>query len=225
MEKTDYESAVSYFLKSLHIQQRSLPGNHPNLAYTYMHLGNNYSELGNEVEAYNSFQKALETIRSIPNHPIVSCVMYTVGSYYKRKNKVSEALNFYEKALDVQMKSTSPDYTLIIKIYDTLVKLYVKQHDWIKVIEYCERAISLAVTYNHEDVPGLYFIIALTYISINMHEMGLQYIELALDIGRETLPADHYLLQQLKEQRGRLCAMISAIRNYSRTAKNRSQTN
>jgi tetratricopeptide (TPR) repeat protein len=221
MKQTDYNSAVFYFLKTLEIQQRSLLANHLSLALTYSQLGNAYSELPNEMEAYNSFQKALETIRSLPNHPIVSYVMYSVGSYYKRKNKVSEALNFYQKALDVQMKLNPPYYTLIMQIYKHLVQLYLKQRDWIKVIEYCERAISLAVTYNYKNVHVFYSTIAFAYISINMHEMGLRYIDLALDIGRGTLPADHCLLQQLKEQRDNLYTMVAVavIRNNSKTAK------
>ena len=67
----EYSTALSYFKKTLEIQQQTLPPNHPDIAMTNNNIGMIYQSIGKYSTALSYFKKALEIQQqSLPhNHP------------------------------------------------------------------------------------------------------------------------------------------------------------
>jgi Tfp pilus assembly protein PilF len=126
----DYNSALFYLLKTFQIQQRILPAKHPNLVTTYVNLAIAYSRQSNDMEAYNSCQKALEIIGSTLDHPAHPITMLLLGNFNMIRENLSEALTFFHKALDAHTKSTSPLDLHIIEIYKGLGGAYMLQKNF-----------------------------------------------------------------------------------------------
>ena len=62
----DYKGALSHFEKALHILQRALPADHPDLATSYNNIGGVYSDMGENSKALSYYEKALHIQQ---NHP------------------------------------------------------------------------------------------------------------------------------------------------------------
>ena len=56
----EYSTALSYFKKTLEIQQQALPHNHPNLATTNNNIGIIYQSIGEYSTALSYFKKTLD---------------------------------------------------------------------------------------------------------------------------------------------------------------------
>lgn len=204
--QNDYDSALLYYFKCLKIQQRTLPETHPDLAYVYGSIGLIYSKRSNDNEAYNFLRKALEIIGSSKNDPALPIIMRTLGKLRHKQNNVTEALNLFHDALDIQLRLATPNHIITSNIYTHLGMLYAAQEDWGKVIEYTQRKI--AITYNDPDLVGCYNTISYAYSLIDDYESSNHYNELALDVGRKTLPSGHLSIQQAEEHQRFLTLML-----------------
>ena len=56
----EYKEAITFYEKSLEIEKKTLPPNHPNLAVSYNNIGNVYNNMGEYSKALSSHEKALE---------------------------------------------------------------------------------------------------------------------------------------------------------------------
>ncbi|CAF3340856.1 unnamed protein product [Rotaria sp. Silwood2] len=67
----EYSNALSYYKKSLEIQQQSLPPNHPHLAGSYNNIAVAYENMSEYSQARSYYKRAVNiTQRSLPpNHP------------------------------------------------------------------------------------------------------------------------------------------------------------
>ena len=197
--QNDYDSALLYFLKCLKIQQRTLPERHPDLAHVCANIGIIYSNQSNDIEAYKFLRKALEVIGSSQNNPALPLIMWKLGELHYKQNNVTEALNLYHSALNIQLKLTTPNHTITSNIYTSLGMLYAEQGDWVKVIEYNQKRIPTAITCNDPNLAGFYNTISFGYFLLDDYESSNHYNELALDVGRKTLPWGHLSIQQAEE--------------------------
>ena len=220
----DYDSALFYLHKCLNVQQRALPAQHPFLIYTYTNLGIVYLNKSNDVAAYNFLQKALEMIDPSSSHPYRSIIMYSLGILHTRKKNLSEALNFHYKALDAEIKSTPPNHKILLKIYKSLGEISIRQKEWIKVIDYYQKAVPISLEYNDSDVVGFYNVIAISYGLTGDYETAARYVELALDVGRRMLSTDHFFIREAEEHQRNLRLVLHRTDKNSEQRRNDDQT-
>jgi tetratricopeptide (TPR) repeat protein len=220
----DYDSALSYLHQGLDVQQKTLPAQHPLMIYTYTNLGVVYLNKSNDVAAYNFLQKALEMIDPSSSHPYLSIIMQNLGILHKKKNNLSEALNFHHKALNAEIKSTSPNHKNLLKIYKSLGEIYIRQGEWLKVIDYYQKAVPIFLEYNDSDVVGFYNVIACSYALIGNYETASRYVKLALDAGRRMLPADHFQIREAEEHQRNLSLVLHRTDKNSEQRRSGNQT-
>ncbi|CAF1340195.1 unnamed protein product [Adineta steineri] len=100
-DQGEYSEALTYYEKSLAMDQKTLPSNHLNLANTNNNIGNAYNSMGDYLKALSSHEKALAIRQqSLPsNHPDLGTSYNNIGSVYYSMSDYPEALSSYEKAL------------------------------------------------------------------------------------------------------------------------------
>ncbi len=103
----EYKEAITFYEKSLEIDQKTLPPNHPNLANSYNNIGAVYYNMGEYSTALSSYEKALEIQQqSLPlNHPDLASSYNNIGMVYDSTGNYSKARSFYERAVEIGQKS------------------------------------------------------------------------------------------------------------------------
>jgi len=72
----DYSKALSFHEKAFEIQQKSLPENHPDFAYSYNNIAGVYYNMGEYSNALSYSERALSIFQSSlpPDHPHIQSV-------------------------------------------------------------------------------------------------------------------------------------------------------
>ncbi|CAF1364724.1 unnamed protein product [Adineta ricciae] len=196
-----YEVALTYFNKCLNIQQRTLPSQHYHLAYTYIQLGLVYIKQSNYAEAYNACQLALKIVDTSSEYPYVVMLMYILGQYHFHNDNVVDAIVWFEKALSIKRHSSFYNNELFLQIYRSLSVLYFGQKVWKKALDHNEKAIAIAITYGHHDLPLFYITSTMCYGALGDFESAFKYSKLATNIAHKILPPDHPHIQMAEEQK------------------------
>jgi nephrocystin-3 len=86
----DYPRAFFYYEKALKIQEKYLPPNHPELAYTLNDMGLVYGTMGNYSSALFCLQKTLQIRRNslVPDHPEVAKTYNNIGHVLNAMNTI-----------------------------------------------------------------------------------------------------------------------------------------
>ncbi|CAF3307152.1 unnamed protein product [Rotaria sp. Silwood2] len=108
----DYGEAISFHEKSLQINQKLLPQDHPILTTINNNIGSIYITIGEYQKALLFFEKAKHIWEEIlrPNHPDLAISYNNIASPYDKIGKYSEALPFYEKVMDIWQKTLPPNH-------------------------------------------------------------------------------------------------------------------
>lgn len=102
-----YEKALRKFEDALHIQQKLLPSNHPNLGISYVHIGNVYSKTNQFSQALSYYKKALKIQeQSLPsNHPDIDTTFNSINKVYKQLNDYTNTSSFSKRTVDIGQRS------------------------------------------------------------------------------------------------------------------------
>jgi hypothetical protein len=57
----------------------------------------------------------------------------------------------------------SPNHKILLEIYKSVGELYIRQDEWIKGIDYYQKAVRIFLEYNDSDVVGFYNIIPMSF--------------------------------------------------------------
>ena len=101
-EQGEYKEAITFYeKKSLEMDKKTLPPNHPNLAISYNSIGVVYRNMGEYSKALSSYEKALEIRQQLlpSNHPDLAMSYNNIGIVYKNMGEYSKALSSHEKPL------------------------------------------------------------------------------------------------------------------------------
>lgn len=138
-QKTDHETAVSYYLKSLEICKKIK--NEEGIVNLYLNLGNVYKKLNKTDIAYDYLQKALDYYIANNDPDGMSSVYFNLGLLYT-------LLKDYEKAIDCYQKceSISEEYNLkqgIQFLFAEMAHTYEQAGDCIKSKDYYIKYMTL----------------------------------------------------------------------------------
>jgi tetratricopeptide (TPR) repeat protein len=97
----EYHEAIIFYEKSLEIDKKTLPPNHPDLGSSYNNIGNMYFNMGDYSKALLSHEKAIEIKQQSlsPNHPALATSYNNIGAAYEYMGNYSKARLFYERAV------------------------------------------------------------------------------------------------------------------------------
>jgi tetratricopeptide (TPR) repeat protein len=110
----------------------------------------------------------------------------------------SAALECYKHTLEIQEKTLRP------AVYSNVGVTHQSMKEYTNALEIQEKALSVI----HPDIAMTYNIMATVYIKIDDFKSALEHEERAVDIARETLPADHLNLQLFRNYLDRIRSTI-----------------
>jgi Tfp pilus assembly protein PilF len=117
-----YAEAIEFYEKALEIEQKTLPGKHPDLASSYNNIGNVYKNMGEYSKTLTYYEKALEIFQKTlpPNHPDLATSYNNTGGVYDNMGEFSKALSYYERALDIKQRSLPLNHPSIKNLRESI---------------------------------------------------------------------------------------------------------
>ena len=192
----EYNEAITFYEKSIEIEEETAPCNDLNLAMSYNNIGNMYSHVGDYSKALLSHEKAL-LIRqqSLPSsHPDLAMSYNNIGNMYYRVGEYSKALSSYKKALAIQQQSLPSNHHNLAKSYITLGNVFYSTNVYQKAITFYEKALAIqqqSLLSNHPDMAMSYNNIANVHYSLGEYSKALLLHEKALVIRQQSLLSSH----------------------------------
>lgn len=121
--KTDYETALNYFLKSLNLfeKKRYQEG----IIHSWLNIGNVYRRMGQPEIALGYVQKALDYYRRKNDNESIAVTLRTLGAVYNRLLKFDMALLCLNESKEISLREKYTDgiqylYEDIAHTYDNL---------------------------------------------------------------------------------------------------------
>src|SRR5205085_2655033 len=98
--KEEYAKAEPVYQRSLRIQEKALPADHPDLAVTFMGLARLHYYQGEYAKAGPLFQRALAIREKAvgPDHPDVAETLNAVARLYEAEGDIRQAVGFQSRA-------------------------------------------------------------------------------------------------------------------------------
>ena len=95
-EEEKYFEALDFYEKSLAIQEKHLPADHPDLGASYNNIGGVHDCLGHYDLALDHYNRSLQiSLKSLPGqHPDIASTYANMGLLYENKDKLKETLIF-----------------------------------------------------------------------------------------------------------------------------------
>jgi Tfp pilus assembly protein PilF len=145
MDQAEYQEAITFYDKSIESYKKTLPPNHPDLAWPYNNIGLVYYNMSKYPKALSSHEKALEIRQQSlpPNHPDLAATYNNIGIVYERMGEYSKALSFHEKALAIQQQSLPPNHPDLAWPYSNIGLVYENMGNHSKARPFYERAVEI----------------------------------------------------------------------------------
>lgn len=146
--KENYDSAASYYLKSLPLLESA--NDRQALSLVYGNLCGLYRNLSQPEKAAGYARKALQYAEAVKNPYTIARACINLGNALKDMNKTSEAIPYISRArkIGAELNDVDMQETALINLGD----LYTKTNDPDKYIPVFQSALPLAETLN--DVYG-----------------------------------------------------------------------
>ncbi|CAF1399751.1 unnamed protein product [Adineta steineri] len=195
----DYDKAIWYYEKSLHIREKTLPSNHSDLAILYNNIGGVYDSMGEYSKALSFYEKAREFLQeTLPSHyPYLAASYNNIGSVYTNMGEYSKALSSHEKALEILQTTLPLNHPNLATSYISIGSAHHHMGEYSRALSYHEKAFHIqqkTLPSNHPDLATSNNHIGLVYDKMGEYSKALSFHEKALEIYQNTLPSNHSLL-------------------------------
>ncbi|CAF4530279.1 unnamed protein product [Rotaria sp. Silwood2] len=192
----EYSKALSSYERSLEMDKKSLPPNHPDLASSYCNIGNVYTNMGEYSKALSSYERSLEIwkIALPPKHPHLAASYNNIGGVYRSMGEYSKALSSYERSLEIQKIALPPNHPDLAASYNNIGMLYDNMGEYSKALSSYERSLEIwkiALPPNHPHLAASYNNIGSVYGEIGEYSKALSHYEKAQKIFEKLLPPTH----------------------------------
>jgi tetratricopeptide (TPR) repeat protein len=194
--KGEYEKAIGYFEKALHMDVKAYGENNPNIATDYNNLGVAWNSKGEYGKAIGYYEKALQihVMAFGENHSRVATGYNNLGEAWIAKGEYDKAIRYFEKALKIDaifFEETHPDIALG---YNNLGAAWYSKGEYGKAIGYYEKALQIDVKVfgeNHPSVAIQYNNLGLAWKSKGEYSKAIGYYEKALQIDVNAFGENH----------------------------------
>ncbi|CAF1390096.1 unnamed protein product [Rotaria sordida] len=192
----EYNMALEFYTKSLDINEKTLPPNHPNLARSYNNIGSVYDTMGEYSKALSYYEKDLEiSLKAFPpNHPSLATSYNNIGFVYNNMGEYAKALSSYERSLEILKIVLPPNHPNLGGSYSNIGEVYRKMGEYSKALSSYERSLEIqkiALPPNHPSLATSYNNIAAVYDNMGEYSKALSSYERSLEIRKIALPPNH----------------------------------
>jgi tetratricopeptide (TPR) repeat protein len=198
----EYKEAITFYEKSIGIEEKVVPRRQNNLANSYNNIGLVYDDMGEYSKALSSHEKALEIRQQSlpPNHLDLAMSYNNIGMVYDVMGEYSKALSYYEKDLEISQQSLPSNHPSLADSYNNIGIVYKKMAEYSKALSYYEKALEIkqqSLPPNHPDLSVSYSNIGLLYETMGEYSKALPFFERAVNIAQQSLPSNHPNLKKM----------------------------
>lgn len=214
----DYQQALEYFQKILKIDEevRKLNKYDPVLATAYNNIGDTYHRLGDDDNALEYLQHALN-IRlkgTVSTHTDLAAIYVNLGNVYHSKNCLKQALEMFDKALEIDTQAL-PEYHISLGItHNNICMVYLDYKDFNKALYHSDKALEIMSKSNINQNNLLYLKCQYNFGTI---QSKLGNYSKALDTFEKILKIQ---LENFSEKDQFLCAIYIALSNVHQYQNN-----
>lgn len=179
----DFENAKALIYRSIGIYTKI---NNPNIAYSYLNLGNIFDEEGvinpsNYDSALVYLQKSYQLFEKAGNKKGMSMINNNIASVYTKQKKFDQAEHWFLKALDLGVELQDRENIAIS--YKNLAAVSCSKRNYSKAIDYANKSIKISKDQGMletlaEDLKQL----SSAYDSLKKPEQALDYLKQFIDV-------------------------------------------
>ncbi len=148
-EKGEFNNALLNYDKSLKLEE-ALENNQGLIALNYSNVGNVYRAIGNDVQTFEYYYKALEIAKKINDKVLFCTVSCNIGSVLIKQKNYSEAETYLQNAL--RISSEIGDLNNKKSLFLNLSRLYAETNKWdLSLINYKNFVSTKDLIYNEEN--------------------------------------------------------------------------
>ena len=195
-QKGDLSTALSYYQRTLEIQQKFLPPTDLDLATTYSNIGSIHESMNDYPIALSFHQKALEIKQKSLrfDDPSLATTYSNIGSVHDSMGDYPIALSFYQKTLEIQQKSLPSNHPSLATTYNNIGKVHRSMQDYPAALSFYQKACEIfqkSLPPNHPSLAIAYNNIGLVHDSMEDYLIALEFYQKTLEIKQKSLPHNH----------------------------------
>ena len=199
------------------IFRKSLPPDHPHIAYSLNNLGVVQSALREYAAAKQSHEQALAIRRKSlpPDHPDIATSLNNLGAVQRELREYAAAKQSYQEALAIFRKSLPPDHPHIAQNLNNLGVVQSALREYAAAKQSHEQALAIfrkSLPPDHPHIAHSLNNLGVVQSALREYAAAKQSHEQALAIRRKSLPPDH---PEIAHSLSNLGAVQSALREYA----------
>jgi len=222
----DLPRALSYYERTVEIQQKLISSDRLDLAITYRNMGNVYCSMGNYFATRSYYLKTLEIQQnSLPSdHPQLATTYNNIGWVHYLLGDYSNALSYCEKAIEIGEKSFPSNHPHLAYIYDSMGRIHYSMGNNSAALLYYEKILEIqekSVPSTHPHLATSYCNIGEVHYSLEDYSTALSYYEKTLEIRQKSFSPHHpelaFVYNKIGEVHHSMQDNLTALSYYERT--------
>lgn len=182
--------------RGIQMMEQKLGPDHPELAVSYMHLGNLYNRRWEGAKAIPNFQRALEILAQAgPDYDDQRAIILTSnGVAFRRTGDNKTAMALYDEALAIQERLLGPDHPNIASTLNNQASILSEYGDYSASADRHRRALAIrekALGPDHEWVGESTYNLANQMAYLGYYDEALALGERTLAIFEKKLGTEH----------------------------------
>jgi tetratricopeptide (TPR) repeat protein len=192
----DQNEATALLEQALAMEQRLLPGDHPDTATALNNLASCHNRQGEYGRAARLYEEALAMQRRLlpEDHPSIATSLHNLASCYDSQGEYGKAVLLHEEALAMRRRVLPEDHPGIATSLNNLATCRYRQGEYGKAILLHEEALAMQrrlLPEDHPDIATSLSSLATCHESQGEYGKALLLYEEALAMQRRLLPEDH----------------------------------
>jgi tetratricopeptide (TPR) repeat protein len=222
----DLPRALSYYERTVEIQQKLVSSNGLDLAITYRNMGNVYCSMGNYFATLSYDLKTLEIQQnSLPSdHPELAKTYNNIGWVHYLLGDYLNALSYCEKAVEIGEKSFPSNHPQLTYIYDSIGRIHYSMGSNSTALLYYEKMLEIqrkSVPSTHPHLATSYCNIGEVHYSMEDYSTALSYFEKTLEIRQKSFTPHHpelaFVYNKIGEVHHSMQDNLTALSYYEKT--------
>jgi len=169
------EKALEYYNQSRILD--SIMGNTEGVAMSYLNIGTVFDETGKLDSSIVLYKKSLALFQSLNNIEGIGQCLINLGVTYSMQKELDLALNYFHQGLEMYTQIQQEDG--ICWAYGGLANVHIEKKQYLKSIEYGEKALSIAQDHGYvEEIMSAAEVLYISYKSIGLPNEALGMHEL-----------------------------------------------
>ncbi|MCG8340681.1 MAG: tetratricopeptide repeat protein, partial [Cytophagales bacterium] len=139
------KQGISYFERSLAINEQAYGPDHPDVATSLNTLGSAWHQLGQSKQALSYFERALAIYEQAygPEHPHVATSLNNLGLAWNQLGESKQAISYFERALAINEQAYGPEHPHVATSLNNLGAAWNALGNPKEAISYFEQALAI----------------------------------------------------------------------------------